>query len=122
MSGYLLVVEQDSLTRTCLHKTLQNEGFENKVVASGDEGLRLAFSDDKPSLVILGWQMSVLTGLEILTLLKLNERSKAIPVVMVGGEQCLEEQALKAGACAFLTRPIDSNALLLHVRRALGLD
>ncbi|AHF08011.1 response regulator [Desulfitobacterium metallireducens] len=121
MSGYLLVVEQENSTRMRLQEILQNSGFVTKAASSGDEGLRLSFSDDKPSLIILEWQMPVLTGLEILTLLKLNERSKAIPVIMVGGEQQWEEQARKAGAYSFLTKPIASNTLLLNIRGALGL-
>lgn len=121
MSGYLLVVDQDSPTRSFLQETLQSVGFPTKSAASGDECLRLSFADKRPSLIILGWQMPVLTGLEILSLLKLNERSKAIPVIMVGGEQGFEEQALKTGAYALLSQPLESNVLLLYVRRALGL-
>lgn len=122
MSEYLLVVDQDSLTRLNIQQTLQKGGFEVLAGVSGDECIRLSFSDKRPCLIILGWNMPVLNGLEILTLLKLNVRSRNIPVIMTGGEQSFEEQALKAGAAAFLTKPIKSEELLHHVRRALGLD
>lgn len=121
MSGYLLVVDQDSSTRLSLQKTLESSGFETKTSSSGDECLRLSFSDERPSLILLRLDMPILNGIEILTLLKLNERSKGIPVIIIGEGQNNEEQAIKAGAFAFLTKPFNRDLLLISTRRALKL-
>ncbi|MEA4902244.1 response regulator [Desulfitobacterium sp.] len=120
MSGYVLIADQDRSIRLCILETLQNIGLELKSAASGDECLKLSFSGDRPSLIILGWKMPVLSGLEILTLLKLNERSQAIPVIMVGGEKCDEEQAITAGAYASLPIPLESEILRHYALKALG--
>ncbi|HVJ49776.1 response regulator [Desulfitobacterium sp.] len=119
---YLLVADNNISTRSFLQETLQKAGYETKSVASGDECLRLSFSNERPSLIILGWQMPVLTGLEILTLLKVDERSKSIPVIMVSTEQGDEEQALNTGAYVLLTKPLAIDSLLLHVQGALRLE
>lgn len=122
MTGDLLVADFDTSTRTFLQKTLQEAGFATKAVASGNECLRLSFSDEKPSLILLGWQMPILTGIEILTLLKADERSNPIPVIMLGGGQESEDQALYSGAFTLLRKPIDIDTLLVDVRGALGVS
>lgn len=121
MSGYILIVHQDSSSRLSLLETLKNSGFTTKTSSSGEECLRLSFSDERPSLILLGLDLPILNGIEILTLLKLNGRSEGIPVIIADEGGNKEEQAIKAGAFAFLTKPYNPVHLLSHTRRALGL-
>lgn len=122
MSEYLLIVDECMPIRILLQEILEEAGFATKTVASGAECLKCSFSKEPPSLILLDWQMPGLTGSEILALLKADERTEHIPVIMITGEQGIEDQVLDSGAYAFLGKPIDSDDLLLSVRGALGLE
>ena len=122
MSGYLLIVDDCMSIRILLQEALEEAGFVTKTVASGAECLRYSFSKEPPSLILLDWQMPGLTGTEILNLLKADERTEHIPVIMITGEQGVEDQVLDSGAYAFLGKPVDLDRLLAQVRGALGME
>lgn len=122
MEGYILITDPEITTQSFLRKTLQAAGFATKSVASGDECLRLSFSHERPSLIFLAWEMPVLTGLEILNLLKLDRRSKSIPVIMISEEDRGKMQAYLVGAAAFFVKPLAAERFLPHVFEALGDD
>lgn len=116
MSEYLLIVDDCMPIRILLQETLEDAGFATKTVASGAECLKCSFSKEPPSLILLDWQMPGLTGTEILTLLKADERTEHIPVIMITGEHGVEDQVLDSGAYAFLGKPVDLDRLLILVQ------
>lgn len=122
MNGYLLIVDDYMPIRFLLKEALEEAGFATKMVASGEECLRCSFSEEQPSLILLDWQMPGLTGIEVLALLKADERTDHIPVIMITGEQGVEEQALHSGAYALLGKPVDLVHLLEIVHGALEME
>ncbi|WP_437739669.1 response regulator [Sorangium sp. So ce1504] len=72
--------------------------------------------------VVLDVQLPDLNGLEVRALLR--EEGCALPVVFTSddGDVTVAVEAMKAGAVDFLAEPLDAEALLAAVARALALD
>lgn len=64
--------------------------------------------------------MPNMTGTEVLSILKNDSSTKEIPVIMVSGTENLEEIAIKHGACAVFTKPLDFNTLLHEIQEILA--
>lgn len=73
-----------------------------------------------PDLILLDWQMPVKNGIETLIALKRNIKTKDIPVVMLTGQDNLEE-AYNHGAIEFLRKPFEKVELLAKVQILLEL-
>ena len=105
--------------RFFIHKALEESGYIVKAVASGPECLRLATSDNRPSLILLDQNMPVMTGLQVLTLLAQNDQAKHIPVIMISAESDIEIAARCLGARNILSKPLELDILLKTVEVVL---
>ncbi|MCC7070369.1 MAG: protein kinase [Deltaproteobacteria bacterium] len=86
----------------------------------GAQALKLA-ADEAPDLILLDVQMPVMDGVQVLSFLKRNPQTQAIPVCVVTtiGRAHDEELLRKGGADAFLTKPVKPGVLIQTVRRLL---
>jgi len=75
-----------------------------------------------PDLIILDLGLPAGDGFSVLERLKANLTLTSIPVIVVSARDRNEnrERALKAGARAFLQKPVDNARLLSVIRQALG--
>ena len=75
---------------------------------------------DAPGCLLLDILMPDLSGLELQDWL-VTKRS-TLPIIIITGQrdEAVHSEALLAGAIAFLHKPIDPNALLEYVARAMG--
>ncbi|HVN33154.1 MAG TPA: response regulator [Thermoanaerobaculaceae bacterium] len=113
------VVDDDASVRTALARLLRTTALAVETFGSGRELLeRLA--EARPRCLVLDLALPELTGLELFHLL--HERGEPIPVVFVSGEGGVGSsvQAMKEGAIDFLEKPVDADALLSAVVRALA--
>ncbi len=117
MAEILLVEDKDSL-RQMLRLTLQNAGHSVDEARDGAEARR-RLSDSRYNLVLTDLKMPRADGLEVLRAAKSTDSE--LPVIMLTAYGTVDEavQAMKEGADEFLQKPVDSNHLLLLVRRAL---
>ena len=91
----------------------QRPQVELQVSMLGCDGLA-AIRAQHPDLVLLDMHLPDISGLELLRHLKADERTAAIPVVVVSAD-ALEQQidaAFEAGASHYLTKPVDVGELL----------
>jgi CheY-like chemotaxis protein/anti-sigma regulatory factor (Ser/Thr protein kinase) len=74
----------------------------------GSEGLALALAH-QPDLILLDVHMPDLSGYEVLSSLRSDERTKSIPVVMLSADASHEQvqRFRDAGARDYLTKPLD---------------
>jgi len=119
LSEYILVVDDQFGVRLLIHKVLEDSGYNVKAVASGSECLSLATSLNRPSLILLDQRMPTMTGLQVLSRLVQEERTKHIPVIMISAEPDLEDTARCFGVQNILSKPLDLNVLLKTVEEAL---
>src|SRR5205807_3861976 len=105
----VLIVEDDpELARTELD-VARERGFKGIVALRGDSGLALAH-EFKPDAIILDMKLPVMDGWSVLEHLKRHPETRHIPVHIVSGGNG-RQNALKAGAVAFLEKPISKEGL-----------
>ncbi len=71
-----------------------------------------------PDLILLDWQMPVKNGIDTLIALKRNNKTKEIPVVMLTGQDNLEE-AYNNGAIEFIRKPFEKVEIITKVKLIL---
>jgi CheY-like chemotaxis protein len=105
----VLIVEDDpDLARTELD-VARDRGFKGIVAIRGDSGLALAH-EYKPDAIILDMKLPVMDGWVVLDRLKHHPETRHIPVHIVSAGDG-RQNALKAGAVAFLEKPISKEGL-----------
>lgn len=116
----VLVVEDDADIRTALADVLEEEGYDVRVAANGQEGLTELRREPRPRLVLLDLMMPVLNGWQFRKA-QLDEPALAeIPVVIVSADATAGSEASNIGAAAFLQKPVELDELLNTVGRIAG--
>ena len=119
-NGKILVVDDVSTNRIIFKVKLTAAGYRMVMAGDGAACLDLARSE-APDMILLDLWLRDMSGLDLLTRLKADPRTRRIPVVMFSAEQdaCLRMAALQAGAEDFLSRPIDDQTLFARLRSIL---
>jgi CheY-like chemotaxis protein len=102
MNNAILVVDDNvDLCRT-LSRLLRHMGFESYWALSGKEALS-QLREIKPALILLDYMMPNMDGLEVLTQVKSDAHTAAIPVVMLTAvsDEVTADTALSKGAAAY---------------------
>ncbi|WP_338870665.1 sigma-54 dependent transcriptional regulator [Myxococcus stipitatus] len=118
MPGRVLMVEDEREMRAMLEKGLTRRGYAPVALGSADEALaRLATEDF--DVVLTDLRMPGMDGLALCERIVLNRPD--IPVIVVTAFGSLETAvaAIRAGAYDFVTKPIDVDALVLVLERAV---
>jgi len=115
----ILVVEDKESMRRMLRQTLERAKYRVDEAADGDEAVKklgLARYD----LVLTDLKLSKQDGMAVLRAAK--ESFPQMPVIMMTafGTIDLAVQAMKEGAYQFITKPFDSDHLLLEIERAIS--
>jgi DNA-binding transcriptional MerR regulator len=111
----ILLAEHDRYAAELQEFFLKTEGFEVDV-ALGDEAARQSFLDTPPSLVVVELLISGGSGFSLCRFFK---QHRDVPIVAVSALECLD-QALEAGADAFLRKPLEPLQFVSAVRDLLG--
>jgi CheY-like chemotaxis protein len=118
----LLVVDDNDSHRADVREVLLDEGYE--VVEAGDGKAALEYLVSRrggvPDCIVLDLSMPVMTGWELLAVLKSYVRFKDIPVILLSGVEPRLDPVRHGVIAAFLRKPYDADALLAAVGRALG--
>ncbi len=114
----VLVVDDEASARSGLEKLLRQEGYAVDAAADGVEALEVA-AERPPDVVVTDLKMPNMDGVTLLG--KLREQDPSLPVIVVTafGDVSSAVQAMRAGAEDYLTKPVDFDALLLSLERAL---
>jgi signal transduction histidine kinase/CheY-like chemotaxis protein len=121
----VLVVDDLADSRAIMGKILQSMGFLVETLPSGVEALeRLSSSRMKQrpvDLVLMDWQMPELDGLETTTRIR-SELHLGLPVIIMTAfaKDLHREDAERAGANGFLTKPIFQSTLFDAIMDAFG--
>jgi DNA-binding response OmpR family regulator len=78
----VLLVEDDRFLRRACEKSLRQQGFAVSTAADGEEALR-ASRAELPDLILLDILMPRLNGIEVLRALRADEKTCAIPVIVL---------------------------------------
>src|SRR5216683_2447717 len=112
----VLIVDDEPSMRVALKSLLQSNGHETVEASSGIEALAHL---DGIDAVITDYSMQRMNGVQLLE--AIHERDQSLPVMLLTahGSERLAVQAMKAGACEYLTKPPDNDELSLVIDKAL---
>lgn len=113
---FVLLVEDDALTRESLVYLLQEEGFTLVTAAHGAEALERLREGGVPRLILLDLTMPVMNGAELAAALQQDARWASIPIILMSGVEDVHRQALQVHADGYLRKPVDPRILLEVVR------
>jgi FixJ family two-component response regulator len=121
MSEQVFIVDDDEDVRDAIKFLMAANGHPS-VTLSGPEELLERVSPEDGGCLLLDVRMPGMTGLELQR--ELAERDIRMPVIFITGhgDIPMAVQAVNAGALDFLEKPLDNDALLERVGRALEKD
>jgi CheY-like chemotaxis protein len=101
----ILLIEDDMFMRRLYSDVFTLEGFDFATAENGEEGL-LQIYKEAPALILLDIMMPNMNGLEVLEKLKIDPRTKNIPVVMLTNlsGKTEENNAIQKGATKYLVK------------------
>ncbi|MFT4254429.1 MAG: response regulator, partial [Caulobacter sp.] len=99
MTASVLVVEDSETQALRLRGLLEAEGFSVACAASGEAALE-HLNVELPDLIVADFHLPGMDGRELSRQIRLNGRTRALPVLMLTGarESDLERQGLESGA------------------------
>lgn len=111
----IMIVDDDDQIRNLLYRLLQQNGYHVITRPSGQTALD-SLKKERPDLIILDHQMPEMDGL--VTLRKIREFDKEIPVIMLTGYATgkLQLSALKLGVNDFLIKGMPSGRFLTSIK------
>jgi DNA-binding NtrC family response regulator len=114
----VLIVDDDAASRRLLEARLRPLACDVATAGDGEQGLT-AILKDVPDLVLLDLRMPKMGGIEVLR--ALHKEAINVPVIVITAHGSVETavEAMKEGACDFITKPIDANHFDIVVRKAL---
>ena len=116
----ILLIEDNSYDAELAIRSLSKNNLTNNVLVldDGEKALNYLFcrnefsernSDEKPKLILLDLKLPKVDGLEVLKELKINDKTRHIPVVILTSSK--EEQDIitsyKLGVNSYIVKPVD---------------
>ncbi len=118
MADRILIIEDKESMLDMLKQTLEAEGYQVIPARDGAEGIR-KLSDERIGLVLTDLKLPKKDGFEVLKAVK--QDNPLLPVIVMTAFGTIETavKAVKQGAYDFLTKPFDTDHLLVLIKRAL---
>lgn len=109
----ILIVDDNPQNLKLVRVTLTVEGYEVRTAADAEEALAV-LQTFKPRLILMDLQLPRMDGLALTRLLKADPTRRDIRIIAVTAYAMKgdEEKALAAGCDGYITKPIDTEALL----------
>jgi DNA-binding response OmpR family regulator len=119
----ILLVDDQFQNIELLEAFLVPQGYEIVKASSGEEALE-KLGKNQIDLILLDVMMPKMSGIEVLQKLRADEKTKAVPVVMVTVLKEIEDKvkALEAGCDDFISKPVDKVELLARVKSILKIS
>lgn len=114
----ILVIEDKDSMLAMLKQTLEGEGYQVIPATDGAEGIK-RLADERIGLVLTDLKLPKKDGFEVLKAAKAD--NPLLPVIVMTAFGTIETavKAVKEGAYDFLTKPFDTDHLLVLIKRAL---
>ena len=117
-----IVADDSRLIRGIIEKTAASIGFEAVQAGNGREALSLLeASSGEINLVLLDWNMPLVSGIDVIRKMRGDDRFKKIPVLMISteSEEDRIQEAIRAGAQGYLTKPFTADQLTDAIHQVL---
>lgn len=122
MKEKILIIDDSELVLAMAKDALEQAGYQVLTATNGIEANRFIFSREKPALIIMDIMMPMLDGNKKAKLLKENEVSKDIPILLLSSksEQEMRQLVTEAGADGFILKPFTPGKITAGVQACLS--
>jgi DNA-binding response OmpR family regulator len=115
----LLIVDDDPATLASLRELFVRAGFEVETASTGRDALGQLLERENPSAIVLDARMPVMSGEELVPVLRAYRRFATIPVLLLTG--CDDVRHTVADAVELVMRkPYRADELVARVERLVG--
>ena len=116
-AGRILVVEDHDTERRAISQILKSEGF--TVFGAENADKAMGYIEENIDIVISDLNMGDVSGMDLLQLWKKKQPDTQFILVSGQASVAVAVEAMKNGAYDYLTKPINSDELVLLIRRAI---
>ena len=115
----VLIIDDNDDVVYYLKKSLSSR-YRCLVAKNGKAGYDVALSV-LPDIIIMDYMMPVMDGADCTRVIRENNKTKNIPIIVLSGAVDIESQKkiINAGADIFLTKPVDEELLMEHIAKLL---
>jgi two-component system chemotaxis response regulator CheY len=120
----ILTVDDSATVRELLKGAVEVLGYGSFEAADGREALSILRSNkDSICLILLDWNMPVMTGIEFLRTIKADPELSEIPVTMVTSENEKSKiiEAITDGAKNYIIKPFTQEEIMSKILESLGI-
>jgi len=118
-SAHILVVEDSDVQALELRSILELNGYRVSRADSAERAMDM-LNKDVPDLIVADYQLPSMDGRELTRQLRLNERTRAVPIVLMTADERIGERAgLESGADVYVPKSRDPQPLLLRISALL---
>ena len=120
MNAKIFIIEDEPSIVKLLTYNLEKEGFIVSFSDNGNDGLK-SLKNFEPDILLLDWMLPDLSGIEICSLIKKNEKLSKIPIIMLTarGEEEDKIKGLDSGVDDYMTKPFSFKELLARIKALL---
>jgi len=120
MAHRILIVDDEKDIRELLSFQLQQHGFIAETANNGEEALE-KIEEKAPDLIILDLMMPKMDGAEVCRVLKREEKTRRIPIIMLTAksEEIDRVVGFELGADDYVAKPFSPRELALRVKAIL---
>ena len=118
----ILVVDDNPDLRTYVSNILRSSGYRVQTACNGIDGFRMA-QTHSPELIVTDLMMPRLSGLQMIWLIRKDEKLKGTPIILLTAKTDEETRisGTERGADAYLAKPFNDRELKAEVRNLLAL-
>jgi FixJ family two-component response regulator len=117
--GTVILVDDDASVRKALQRLIRAAGYDVQSFADAASYLSRP-APSIPACMVLDIRMPVMTGFDLQSAIAGTSRSLPVVFITGHGDEDVRTQALEAGAVDVLFKPIDEEALVSAIEKALG--
>lgn len=116
----ILIVDDDRGAARLIQNLLEMGGYETEEVYSGSDALR-RLGEDMFDLALIDFDMRDIKGDRICLMLRMEDRYKDLPIIIVTAHVEREEHVFKQyGATEVIYKPLDAEEFSQKIKRCLN--
>ena len=122
LSLKILIVDDFATMRKILTNILKKIGFTNISEAINGKIALEKLKNEKFDLLFCDWNMPGMLGIDLLKIIRADDKLKDLPFVMVTAEAMPENiiQAVKAGVTSYIEKPFSAETVSQELNKIFG--
>lgn len=120
MPKTILIIEDEAPIRDMLHLVLKQANFHTIAAENAKKAFECLLRQP-PDLILLDWMLTGMSGVEVARLLKTNEETAKIPIIMLTARATEDNklQGFESGIDDYLIKPFSPRELIARINAVL---